>query len=156
MDVYELAAGWIFWSHANQFGAPWSWSQSAAQNWIPEDPTERIWPFYPNASSYCLDTANPLAGDQNIPKFPGYANNVSNVDIALSKPKNETIANSLFSTTISPIISETASSTMTSATSSTPAPPVTSAKSGGKQRTIPIFFLSTAMLGVSTVLAISG
>lgn len=57
-DVYELAAGWIFWSFKHELcvpiqvaawtiltrysAAPWSWSQSAAQNWIPEDPTEKM------------------------------------------------------------------------------------------------------------------
>ncbi|ORY32786.1 glycoside hydrolase superfamily [Naematelia encephala] len=84
-DVYELSAGWIFWSANNQLGAPWSWSQSAAQNWIPEDPTERLYPFNASVSSYCLDTANPLAGDQNWPYFPGYANNISSLAQYFSK-----------------------------------------------------------------------
>ena len=91
-DVYELAAGWIFWSFSNELGAPWSWSQSAAQNWIPEDPTEKIWPYYANASSFCLDTSNPIAGDQNLPSFPSYANNISNIDIALVKAKNQVVS----------------------------------------------------------------
>ncbi|EIW70375.1 hypothetical protein TREMEDRAFT_43106 [Tremella mesenterica DSM 1558] len=86
-DVYELGAGWIFWSHANEFAAPWSWSQSAAQNWIPEDPTEKIWPFYSDASSGCLDISNPIAGDQNLPYFPGYANNISNINIDFVRAK---------------------------------------------------------------------
>ncbi|KAK4690007.1 hypothetical protein P7C73_g123, partial [Tremellales sp. Uapishka_1] len=42
-DVYELGAGWIFWSHRNDLAAPWSWSQSGAQNWIPTDPTEKMY-----------------------------------------------------------------------------------------------------------------
>lgn len=37
-DVYELGAGWIFWSVHHELAGPWSWTQSAAQNWIPMDP----------------------------------------------------------------------------------------------------------------------
>ncbi|WWC70062.1 uncharacterized protein I206_104007 [Kwoniella pini CBS 10737] len=81
-DVYELGAGWIFWSVHHELAGPWSWTQSAAQNWLPEDPSEKIWPFYSNASSYCLDTYNPIAGDQNIPAFPNYANPYTNIDIS--------------------------------------------------------------------------
>jgi len=126
-DVFELGAGWIFWSHQNQFGAPWSWSQSAAQNWIPEDPTEKIWPFDSNAATYCLDTWNPIAGDQNLPNFPGYANNISNIDITLVKPKNanavqlssstaEAGANTIAPTSIAPRTSMSTSGVVPSAT----------------------------------------
>ncbi|KAL7421647.1 hypothetical protein Q5752_003416 [Cryptotrichosporon argae] len=85
VDAYELGAGWILWSHRNELAAPWSWTQSAAQNWIPEDPTEKIWPFNANVSSSCLDLANPLAGDQNMPAFPTDAADPKNVTILVAK-----------------------------------------------------------------------
>jgi len=109
---YELAAGWIFWSFANELGAPWSWGQSAAQNWIPEDPTEKIWPFYKDASSSCLDLSNPIDGNQNMPSFPSYANNVSNVDISKVHLKSSGVSSNAYS----PITdrSESASATMSS------------------------------------------
>jgi glucan 1,3-beta-glucosidase len=56
--------------------------------------TSYSWPFYENATSYCLDIYNPIQGDQNLPSFPGYANNIANIDITLVQPKvkNETSA----------------------------------------------------------------
>ncbi|TYJ54574.1 hypothetical protein B9479_004803 [Cryptococcus floricola] len=87
-SVYELGAGWIFWSVHHELAGPWSWTQSAAQNWIPQDPTEKIYPFYSGNSSSCLDTANPINGDNNSPTFPLYANNYTNIDISGVEPKN--------------------------------------------------------------------
>ncbi|WVO16134.1 hypothetical protein L204_103802 [Cryptococcus depauperatus] len=122
-DVYELAAGWIFWSVHHDFAAPWSWTQSAAQNWIPEDPAEKIWPFNRGASSYCLDTAHPLAGDQNMPSFPNHANNYVNIDISSVKPKRLGVNPNTISTGNSSVdtnSSASASSSKNATVSSTP------------------------------------
>jgi len=173
-DVYELAAGWIFWSHWNQLGAPWSWSQSAAQNWIPEDPTEKIWPFYANASSYCLDTANPTDGDRNMPSFPGYENNVSNIDITLVKARNITVLSNRTSknTTSSsntttnesvPTISSTSASPTTLLATSAPATlltsssvaasaATTSAQSRADRQTLSSMLLGVALVGTLGIL----
>ncbi|OCF60683.1 glucan 1,3-beta-glucosidase [Kwoniella mangroviensis CBS 10435] len=126
-NVYELGAGWIFWSVHHELAGPWSWTQSAAQNWMPEDPNEKIWPFYSNASSYCLDTYNPIQGDQNMPYFPTYANNYTNIDISTVTRKyyvnstgTEAIANStsVTSTGDSTSAGNSSSSTTTNSTSS--------------------------------------
>ncbi|KAK8864468.1 hypothetical protein IAR55_001718 [Kwoniella newhampshirensis] len=120
-DVYELGAGWIFWSVHHELAGPWSWTQSAAQNWIPEDPSEKIYPFYANASSYCLDTSKPLAGDQNMPYFPPYTRNYTEIDISSVKPKNLAALNqtSVSNTTSASTSSHgTASSTSSSVTGS--------------------------------------
>ncbi|WRT66444.1 uncharacterized protein IL334_003402 [Kwoniella shivajii] len=97
-NVYELGAGWIFWSVHHELAGPWSWTQSAAQNWLPEDPTEKIWPFNSTASWSCLDLSNPLQGDQNMPYFPSYANPYTNIDISTVSRKfaavNETTTQS--------------------------------------------------------------
>jgi glucan 1,3-beta-glucosidase len=160
--VYELASGWIFWSHSNQLGAPWSWSQSAAQNWIPQDPTEKIWPFYTNASSYCLHTYNPIDGDQNLPAFPGYANNISNIDIAMVQLKNATVAvsdttstnttsaSSSYGSSPTTIAIASTSSHITSTPSSTTSNALaatTSAKSGANKRTSILALLGIPLLG---------
>ncbi|RSH87288.1 hypothetical protein EHS25_003197 [Saitozyma podzolica] len=111
-DVYELGAGWIFWSIKHELAGPWSWSQSAAQNWIPEDPTEKIYPYNSSASSYCLETWAPLDGDQNMPSFPSSVNNVSsiNLDYVVVK-KNSTLmaANATISSSASAGSSQAAS-----------------------------------------------
>ncbi|WVQ99629.1 hypothetical protein IAU59_006767 [Kwoniella sp. CBS 9459] len=100
-NVYELGAGWIFWSVHHELAGPWSWTQSAAQNWIPEDPTEKVWPFDANATSYCLDLSNPIQGDQNMPYFPSYANPYTNIDISTVTRKNFASSKSANSTTAS-------------------------------------------------------
>ena len=107
------------------------------------------WPFDASLWSYCLDTANPIDGDQNIPSFPGYANNVSSIDIALVKTKNISAATNSTSVTnatstmilaSAPISSSSSSSsymvkssTVAMSSSSTATP---TAKSGAQGRTI--------------------
>ncbi|OWZ37095.1 glucan 1,3-beta-glucosidase [Cryptococcus neoformans AD2-60a] len=125
-DVYELGAGWIFWSVHHELAGPWSWTQSAAQNWVPMDPSEKIWPFNPDASSYCLDTFNPLEGDQNLPYFPSYANNYTNIDISSVKPVKLNANPAPDSTGAS----ATSSSTTSRSQSSTASPSGSSSESG--------------------------
>ncbi|WWD17228.1 hypothetical protein CI109_101666 [Kwoniella shandongensis] len=134
-NVYELGAGWIFWSVHHELAGPWSWTQSAAQNWIPEDPTEKLYPFYADASSYCLDTSNPIDGDQNMPYFPSFARNYTDIDISNQKPKNfAALSNNITST------SNTSTSTnMTSSVSSTvsgAAAAATNSKASGASHTL--------------------
>lgn len=124
--MYELGAGWIFWSVHHELAGPWSWTQSAAQNWIPMDPSEKIWPFNPDASSYCLDTFNPLEGDQNLPYFPSYANNYTNIDISSVKPVKLNANPAPDSTGAS----ATSSSTTSRSQSSTASPSGSSSESG--------------------------
>lgn len=90
-DVYELATGWIFWSAHNELGAPWSWSQSAAQNWIPQDPTAKLYPFYPADSSGCLDISHPLGGEGSLPSFPGDPADIGSIDISGVRPKGKMV-----------------------------------------------------------------
>lgn len=162
-DVYELGAGWIFWSNSNEFGAPWSWSQSAAQNWIPEDPTEKIWPFNSSMSSYCLDIANPIDGDQNLPSFPPYANNISNIDIAVAKSEKTVPTTSSRSTSVTSNITNAPVSSMINSpiasSVSTTATPVeisetSSAKSGARGRIIPSSVISFACMGIVFMVAV--
>ncbi|WVQ80824.1 hypothetical protein IAT38_002931 [Cryptococcus sp. DSM 104549] len=133
-DVYELGAGWIFWSVHHELAGPWSWTQSAAQNWIPEDPTEKIYPFNSSLSASCLDTANPLAGDQNLPSFPSSANNYSNIDISSVKPKYLSAING--STSTDEVTSSSSSSTSSSSSAAS-----SSASSEGSPVMRPLAFL---------------
>ncbi|KIR40547.1 glucan 1,3-beta-glucosidase [Cryptococcus deuterogattii 99/473] len=145
-DVYELGAGWIFWSVHHELAGPWSWTQSAAQNWIPMDPSEKIWPFYPDASSYCLDTFNPLEGDQNLPSFPLYANNYTNIDISSVKPVKLNAANPASNSTV-------ASATLSSFSQSSTSSPSSSSSENGSLYTAPLPSSLTSLLLVVMVVS---
>lgn len=84
------------------------------------------WPFNPDASSYCLDTFNPLEGDQNLPYFPSYANNYTNIDISSVKPVKLNANPAPDSTGAS----ATSSSTTSRSQSSTASPSGSSSESG--------------------------
>lgn len=84
------------------------------------------WPFDSDASSYCLDTFNPLEGDQNLPYFPLYANNYTNIDISSVKPVRLNVNPASNST----VASATSSSTTSSSQSSTASPSSSSSESG--------------------------
>lgn len=82
------------------------------------------WPFYPNASSYCLDTGHPIDGDQNLPAFPTYANNVSNIKIDTVVGKKN-VSSLVGSANNSPALNATASGTSAASTvnpAATPGP----------------------------------
>ncbi|WWC89245.1 uncharacterized protein L201_004165 [Kwoniella dendrophila CBS 6074] len=146
-NVYELGAGWIFWSVHHELAGPWSWTQSAAQNWLPEDPSEKIWPFYSENSTYCLDIYNPLQGDQNMPYFPSYANPYTNIDISTVTRKffaNSTTTSNSESNSTSTLSNGTVSSSnATSSSNSTSSS--TSAKSGSER---PILNISFGMISL--------
>ncbi|WVR07113.1 hypothetical protein IAU60_004153 [Kwoniella sp. DSM 27419] len=143
-NAYELGAGWIFWSVHHELAGPWSWTQSAAQNWIPEDPSEKIWPFDPSATSYCLDLANPIDGDQNMPYFPNYANPYTNIDISTVTRKYYA-ANG----TTSPASNSSASGTTQASTSSSSSSAASqAAKSGSGTRSAERVSVPVAIFGL--------
>ncbi|ORX36578.1 glycoside hydrolase superfamily [Kockovaella imperatae] len=69
-NVFETASGWIFWAAKNEYGAPWSWQQSVAQGWIPKDPSEKLYPYDPAATSSCLDIWQPNGSEPTFPDYP--------------------------------------------------------------------------------------
>ncbi|KAH7106356.1 glycoside hydrolase [Auriculariales sp. MPI-PUGE-AT-0066] len=42
--IGEEAAGWIFWAWKAEFSAEWSYRVGVEQGWIPQDPTDRLYP----------------------------------------------------------------------------------------------------------------
>lgn len=106
------------------------------------------WPFYPDASSYCLDTFNPLEGDQNLPSFPLYANNYTNIDISSVKPVKLNAANPASNSTV-------ASATLSSFSQSSTSSPSSSSSENGSLYTAPLPSSLTSLLLVVMVVSVS-
>ena len=102
------------------------------------------YPFYSTYSASCLDTSNPLDGDQNMPYFPNYTNPVSNINITyvLNKYNTEAQTQNTSSNATSSSASASASSSASASASST-----AHSGSAGRASLVPLSLLGGILVG---------